>query len=350
MGIRIITNDHWGVLLDLFKSANKEVNIISPFITGNPSALLINALESNPEMHCSIITRFYRADFINGVSQLSALRSLVSAGAEVYAVNGLHTKLYLLDRKAALIGSANFTSGGFKSNIELSLMLENENALFQELQTYYTNMIAHIKDAGNYKLTLDMIANEEQQIATLNRARVKNKSIMAMARNKFRFGANIEETVTIKSPNDSTTDMIQVILNSKSLPQQNRNTNNNTITVEMIETVYSVAKDVFSGVINASQGKQLVNQRLGMNIGSVGNYFQSLRAMLEGTVSKRSISKMATRYFLERIESDYGTDTLIRALESCRKHAEYSAVHGKKVKGIESIVEEFSHRLVVPKT
>ena len=350
MGIRIITNDHWGILLDLFKSANKEVNIISPFITGNPSALLINALESNSEMHCSIITRFYRSDFINGASQLSALRSLVSAGAEVYAVNGLHTKLYLLDRKAALIGSANFTSGGFRSNIELSLMLENEDALLQELQTYYTDMIAHIKEAGNYKLTPDMIANEEQQIATLNRVRAKNKSMTA--KNEFRFGANIDETVTIKSPNDSTTDMIQVILNSKSLSQQNCdiNVNNNAITVEMIETVYYVAKDVFSGVINASQGKQLVNQRLGMNIGSVGNYFQSLRAMLEGTVSKRSISKMATRYFLERIESDYGTDALIRALESCRKHAEYSAVHGKKVKGIESIVEEFSHRLVAPKT
>ncbi|MPM93978.1 hypothetical protein SDC9_141120 [bioreactor metagenome] len=280
---------------------------------------------------------------------MSALHSLVRAGAEVYAINGLHTKLYLFDGKTALIGSANFTAGGFKSNIELSLMLENENALFQELQTYYANMIACIKDAGNYKLTLDMIENEEQQIAALNRARIKNKSTMVIKKDKFRFGANIEETVTIKSPNDSTTDMIQVILNSKALSQQNHNTNN-IITVEMIETVYSVAKDVFSGVINSSQGKRLVNQRLGMNMGSVGNYFQSLKAMLEGTVPKRSISKMATRYFLERIESDYGTIALIRALESCQKHAEYSAEHGKKVKGIESIVEEFSHHLIATKT
>ena len=70
-----------------------------------------------------------------------------------------------------------------------------------------------------------------------------------------------------------------------------------------------------------------------------------MKAMLEGTVSTRSISKMATRYFLEHIEKDYGLGALNRALESCRKHAEYSAEHGKKVKGIESLVEEFSARL-----
>lgn len=84
MGITIITNNHWGILLGLFKSANQQVNIISPFITDTPSELLFNALKNNLDMQCSIITRFYRADFISGVSQLSALHSLVRAGAEVY--------------------------------------------------------------------------------------------------------------------------------------------------------------------------------------------------------------------------------------------------------------------------
>ena len=344
MGIRVVTNEHWDVLTDLFENVNQKASIISPFITDAPSEFLVAALESNPDMHCNIITRFYREDFINGASRLPALRSLIRAGAEVYALKGLHTKLYLLDDETALIGSANFTSGGFKSNIELSLMIQDEVSLLQELQMYYADMIDNIKKAGDYRLTLDMIDNEALRINTLRKARTKNRSITA--KNLFRFGADVKKIEKAVSYNDSDTDTIQTILERKFLSQQDQDnaTKRNTITIEMIEIVYSVAKDVFGGTVNYSYGKQLVNQRCGMDIGSVGNYFQSLKAMLEGSVSTRSISKMATRYFLEHIEMDYGFDALSCALDSCRKHAKYSAEHGKKAKGIESLVEEFSAR------
>ena len=137
MGISIVTNEHWDVLTDLFKKANRKVNIISPFISERPSRLLANVLDNNPEMCCIIITRFYREDFISGVSRLAALRVLVEAGAKIYAVKDLHTKLYLIDDDIALLGSANFTVGGFKSNVELSLMIDNEPVVLSEINSYF---------------------------------------------------------------------------------------------------------------------------------------------------------------------------------------------------------------------
>lgn len=338
MGIRTVNNEHWDVLTDLFENANQKVSIISPFISDCPARLLANALNNNPAMLCSVITRFYREDFISGASRLTALRLLVEAGAKILAVKDLHAKLYLIDNDIALLGSANFTTGGFISNVELSLIIDNEPTVLSELNSYFKTKVDEINSLGDFYVTLDIIDSEERQIHAIRKTHVIEQ--LKVSHRKHRFGAELQMQNTSGIRDDNTPDSIQSIL------EKNPNLKNGrTITPYMIETVYSVYKDVFSGAITYSRGKELVAQQSGMDIGSAGNYFQSLRAMFKGDVYTRSINKMATQYFLEHIESDYGVDALRLAVESVQKHTEYFASHNKgSLSGIEKLANEFLTR------
>lgn len=101
--------------------------------------LLSENMNNDPALCVTLITRFYREDFVNGVSRIEALEMLNDAGANIYAMQDLHSKLYLFDMETALLGSANFTSGGFKLNHELSLYVENENEVNPQLLAYFGN-------------------------------------------------------------------------------------------------------------------------------------------------------------------------------------------------------------------
>lgn len=69
------------------------------------------------------------------------------AGIDVYALKGLHSKLYLFDDTYGVLGSANFTAGGFKSNIELSLLLNNDDGILKELHSYFDDLLNKIKQS-----------------------------------------------------------------------------------------------------------------------------------------------------------------------------------------------------------
>jgi hypothetical protein len=74
---------------------------------------------------------------------------MIDSGIKLYAVKGLHTKLYLFDKSDGVLGSANFTAGGFISNVELSLHVEDENELIFNLYNYFIYMAALTVDKRN---------------------------------------------------------------------------------------------------------------------------------------------------------------------------------------------------------
>ena len=79
------------------------------------------------------------------MSSLTALKSLQTAGVDIYALKDLHARLYLFDDNVAIIGSANFTSGGFGNNIELSLYIEDEYDLIERLSKYFDHLLSGIQ-------------------------------------------------------------------------------------------------------------------------------------------------------------------------------------------------------------
>jgi len=166
MAIRLISKEHNESICALFDEVESSIKIISPFIGREMANLLIDAKSQNPELEAKLITRFYSGDFIAGVSKIRSIKEMHDCGVEIYALKGLHTKLYLFDTNAALLGSANFTSGGFKFNHELSLYITNEPEINAEMVAHFDDLIKAIVGKGaEFLLTTDIIEKEMQYVS-----------------------------------------------------------------------------------------------------------------------------------------------------------------------------------------
>ena len=75
---------------------------------------------------------------------------------KLYALIGLHTKLYLFDAENAILGSANFTEGGLIRNIELSAHLYNESVI-STLEDYYDDLATKIENSKDGIITKEML-------------------------------------------------------------------------------------------------------------------------------------------------------------------------------------------------
>lgn len=185
MSIELLDINHRDAIIDAFYKSKRQIRIISPFIQESMSRYLVDSMCRS--ISSQLITRFYREDFICSVSSLTALKTLQSAEVEIYALKDLHAKLYLFDDNIAIIGSANFTGGGFGNNIELSLYIEDEYDLIERFSKYFDQLISDIRASGDFKITEDKI-NEE--ILIVQKA-IKGRDHTSKS-NPTRFGADIK--------------------------------------------------------------------------------------------------------------------------------------------------------------
>lgn len=127
--IRVITNDLYDDVVELFYNAKKSIRIVSPFLSNKTAELLCEIVGANKDIECDFVTRLYIEDMIKGANSIASVRKMIDCGIKVYSVNGLHTKLYLFDEEEAIIGSANFTISGLKKNLELSIDTDEESVV-----------------------------------------------------------------------------------------------------------------------------------------------------------------------------------------------------------------------------
>jgi len=209
LAIQLVSDDHGEILNDILLSVEDRFYIVSPFIGLPIVKRLCSILESNQNIQCEIITRFSREDFVNGASNLHALEKLLQYNVHIYALRGLHTKLYLIDEKSALLGSANFTSGGFKLNHELSLLIKNETNILADMFQYYNELLTAIKSKGDFLITSKQVASEIAIVENLRKTRkVKNIGYS----NQCQFGALIDTEKTKDTGENP--DSIQAIISA----------------------------------------------------------------------------------------------------------------------------------------
>ena len=152
--IEIVTDEHYDTITALFEETQDEIKIVSPFLSKKTAELLCNA--ANKGINCSFITRFYLQDFLDGSNTLDGLQLMLDAGVKLYALVGLHTKLYLFDLDNAIVGSANFTESGLVRNIELSIRLKQEAAI-DSLHEYYDDIVTKVCCAEDGVITQEML-------------------------------------------------------------------------------------------------------------------------------------------------------------------------------------------------
>ena len=193
MTIELLDRNHRDAIINAFEKAKRRIRIISPFVQENMTRYLVNSMVNG--ITSQLITRFYREDFIMSVSSLTALKNLQGAGGEIYAINGLHAKLYLFDDDVAIIGSANFTDGGFGNNTELSLYIKNEYDLFGRLSGYFEQLLSTIQASGDFRISDVKI--EEECLIVQNAINGRGPTSKP---NPVRFGADIDTRVSIIAP------------------------------------------------------------------------------------------------------------------------------------------------------
>lgn len=162
--IQTLTSNHAEIVLDMLEGSENSIKIISPFITASLAKKLADIVQAHPGLSCSFITRIYLEDLICKANSIEALDVMLSAGICVYAVKGLHTKLYLFDDNKAILGSANFTHGGMKRNLELSLAMENE-PIISELHDYFDELKGQVAVDGI--VTKELLVNVDNDLTHL---------------------------------------------------------------------------------------------------------------------------------------------------------------------------------------
>lgn len=145
MSIELLTNNHRRVFEEVVSETKTNIRIVSPFIGGTITRKLAQIRQKN-DIKIQLITRYSERDFVSGASDFEKLHELVSFGVEAFAIDGLHTKLYLFDKETAIVGSANLTDGGFCRNTELSMIIRDEKNILQELFDYYESLLSAAKD------------------------------------------------------------------------------------------------------------------------------------------------------------------------------------------------------------
>lgn len=167
--IEVLTDNHYQAIIELFDRATRSIKIISPFLTESMADQLCMTVETK-RVSCTFITRFYVDDMLNHVNSIDALEKMRMAGIDVYAVKGLHTKLYLFDDETAILGSANFTSSGLKTNIELSLLFSQEQDVVDDLNNYWNELLKQILQNGDGLVTDAMIKDAREKLQRLWKA------------------------------------------------------------------------------------------------------------------------------------------------------------------------------------
>lgn len=183
--IEMLTDNHFERIMGLFDRATKSIKIISPFLTESMAEKLCNAKARG--IDCSFITRLYVQDLAHKANTADGLERMIDSGIAVYAVKGLHTKLYLFDDTEAIVGSANFTYSGLNVNLELSLLLSEEERI-ADLNGYFSKLHEQIVASGDGIISPEMLKESRELCEHLYKG---NKSVSITTRSIKMYGADL---------------------------------------------------------------------------------------------------------------------------------------------------------------
>ncbi|MFC3885575.1 phospholipase D-like domain-containing protein [Bacillus songklensis] len=132
--------------------------IISPFLSTYTIERLMDSV-TKKGLDCTVVTYFERKAFIDGASNLKALKILIENNVTVLALKDLHSKVYVFDNKTCMIGSANFTKKALTQNHEL-LMNLTELKEVSPIIKYTDKLIDDIYGIGYWQITSEQIEAE----------------------------------------------------------------------------------------------------------------------------------------------------------------------------------------------
>lgn len=122
-----LVDSGWDRLIDESLHADHStVRIISPFVKERAASRF---LKHGRPARIQVITRFDLEGFVQGISDISALRLLLDAGAQIRGIKHLHAKAYLFGANHAIVTSANLTEQALTRNQEFGFHAEDPSVV-----------------------------------------------------------------------------------------------------------------------------------------------------------------------------------------------------------------------------
>lgn len=160
--IELVENP-WSALAQLCRSHSaRRIEILTGFI-GSGAASALAALN----VQARIVIGLAGANASLSRSQIEELK-LLSSMHEVRWLPGLHAKMYLIDRRAVMVGSANFSKGGFESLDEIAIATDDAEIIARATQAFEARFAqAERLDASQLTTLADdgLLADEDEPSA-----------------------------------------------------------------------------------------------------------------------------------------------------------------------------------------
>ncbi len=136
---RLISGEWEAAFLHLFRQAEAEIVIVSPFLGREPVDTLREAIcrqRRSEQIRIRCVVNCSSDHLLDGSvdSEAMALLAQDCPQADIFHLGGLHAKVYIADQKAALITSANFTWNGWRRNREVGVWLEEPKMVHEAYQ------------------------------------------------------------------------------------------------------------------------------------------------------------------------------------------------------------------------
>ncbi len=114
----------------MLEEAEFEVVIVSPWIKRQTWDRIKGPLRKFARRggRLLVFTRGCESDYSLGLSD-DIMKEVAELGGEVVPVRPLHAKLYVVDRRQAIVASANLTRGGLEGNYEAGIWLNDPSVL-----------------------------------------------------------------------------------------------------------------------------------------------------------------------------------------------------------------------------
>ncbi|GAA0811325.1 hypothetical protein GCM10009111_03690 [Colwellia asteriadis] len=158
----LISNKELTIKLESCLPYATKVNIISAFIT-KPAYRWLSELTKFNLPEVALVGRFLPKDFIDGASNIEAIRESLLSGYSVKALSNLHAKIYQIDNDLIFTGSANMTGKGLALIEECNLEACAKVAPSDESKAFIDKIIN-----TSVKLTLERLDKMQAFIDELN--------------------------------------------------------------------------------------------------------------------------------------------------------------------------------------
>lgn len=131
-----LVDSGWDTILDSsLRSDHSQIRVICPFIKERAARRLIQY--GRPKLF-QVITRFDLDGFLQGASDISALKCLRDSGAQIRGIRNLHAKTYLIGSRA-VVTSANLTEQALRRNHEFGFVSEDSEVV-AECRSYFERL------------------------------------------------------------------------------------------------------------------------------------------------------------------------------------------------------------------